>query len=80
MATFPEVQKKAQAELDIIVGSNRLPRFSDRDSLPYVNALLSECLRWKPTAQLGLPHRSVADDEYAGYVIPGDSLVLPNVW
>ncbi|TFK89339.1 cytochrome P450 [Polyporus arcularius HHB13444] len=80
MALFPEVQKKAQSELDTIVGSSRLPRFSDRSSLPYVNALVYECLRWKPTAQLGLPHRSVADDEFNGYVIPGGSLILPNVW
>ncbi|RPD52913.1 CyP450 monooxygenase [Lentinus tigrinus ALCF2SS1-6] len=80
MALFPEVQKKAQAELDAVVGPNRLPSFSDRDSLPYVNAIIYECLRWKPTAQLGLPHRSVADDEFNGYVIPGGSLILPNVW
>lgn len=80
MATNPEVQQKAQAELDSVVGPTRKPTFADRDSLPYVNALLTECLRWKPTAQLGLPHCSIADDEYSGYTIPGRSLVITNVW
>ncbi|KAI0753249.1 CyP450 monooxygenase [Daedaleopsis nitida] len=80
MAANPEVQAKAQAGLDAVVGPNRLPSFKDRDSLPYINALVSECLRWKPVAQLGLPHRSVADDEYRGFVIPGGSLMIPNVW
>ncbi|KAI0767229.1 CyP450 monooxygenase [Fomes fomentarius] len=80
VATNPEVQQKAQAELDSVVGPTRKPTFADRDSLPYVNALLTECLRWKPTAQLGLPHCSIADDEYSGYTIPGGSLVIANVW
>ena len=44
MFLYPEVQRKAHAELDAVVGYVRLPDFSDRDSLPYVNALLSECL------------------------------------
>ncbi|KAI0718536.1 CyP450 monooxygenase [Cerioporus squamosus] len=80
MALFPEVQRKAQAELDAVVGRNRLPRFNDRNSLPYVNALVYECLRWKPAGQIGIPHRSVADDEFNGYLIPGGSVILPNVW
>lgn len=40
-----EVQKKAQEELDRVVGRERLPNFSDRDSLPYVSALLEEVYR-----------------------------------
>ena len=80
MATHPEVQRKAQAELDAVVGPKRLPTFADRSSLPYVNALVTECLRWKPTAQLGLPHCPIEDDVYNGYTIPGGSLLMPNVW
>ena len=80
MASHPEVQQKAQAELDAVVGPERLPRFADRESLPYVNAIVTECLRWKPTGQLGLPHCSIVDDEYRGYTIPGGSLLIPNAW
>ena len=53
MALYPEVQKKAQAEIDAVVGPNRLPDFQDRPSLPYINAVLKESLRWNLVAPLG---------------------------
>jgi cytochrome P450 len=46
MTNFPDVQKKAQAEIDAVIGPNRLPSFADRDSLPYTEALVKEVLRW----------------------------------
>jgi hypothetical protein len=42
---FPDKQEKAQQEIDAVVGHDRLPEFSDRSSLPYVDALLQEVLR-----------------------------------
>jgi hypothetical protein len=53
MAMYPEVQKKAQEELDAIVGRERLPDFSDRDALPYINAIVKETLRWQLVTPLG---------------------------
>ena len=53
MALYPEVQKKAQAEIDSVVGPNRLPNFEDRPSLPYINALVKESMRWHVPAALG---------------------------
>ena len=46
MTLFPDVQKKAQAEIDAVVGPDRLPSFADRDTLPYTEALVSEVFRW----------------------------------
>jgi len=46
MTIYPEVLKKAQAEVDVVVGDKRLPTMKDRDALPYVNALCKELLRW----------------------------------
>ena len=46
MALYPEVQKKAQAEIDAVVGQTRLPDFHDRPSLPYINAVVKELSRW----------------------------------
>lgn len=46
MALFPEAQKKAQAELDSVIGTDRLPMFSDRERLPYLSAIMYETLRW----------------------------------
>ena len=53
MALYPEVQKKAQAEIDSVVGPNRLPNFEDRPSLPYINAVVKESMRWHTPAPLG---------------------------
>jgi len=52
MVLYPEVQKKAQEELDRVVG-NRLPEFNDRLNLSYINAMVKESLRWQPVAPLG---------------------------
>jgi cytochrome P450 len=54
MAMFPDAQRRAREELDSVVGGNRLPDFSDRESLPYLDALLLETLRWNPTVPLGI--------------------------
>lgn len=48
MILFPEVQRKAQAEIDAIVGLSRFPSFADRGALPYVNAVVKEAMRWNP--------------------------------
>ena len=45
MLLYPDVQTTAQHEIDNVIGGDRLPEFEDRDSLPYVNAILSEVLR-----------------------------------
>lgn len=76
MVLFPEVLSKAQAELDAVVGPDRLPEFSDYDNLVYVRAVAMEVLRWMPVAPFGLPHRSSADDEYMGYRIPKGTLFM----
>ena len=80
MAMYPDVQAKAQAELDAIIGPNRLPELSDSDSLPFVNALIKEALRWHPPGSIDLPHCTIEDDEYNGYLIPAGSIVLANLW
>ena len=43
--THPEVQTKAQEEIDRVIGRGRLPDLSDRTELPYINAILNEVLR-----------------------------------
>ena len=48
----PEVQKKAQDEIDAATGRERFPNFEDRPRLPFVDALCMEVLRWRPAAPL----------------------------
>ncbi|KAG7087458.1 hypothetical protein E1B28_013424 [Marasmius oreades] len=80
MVLNPQVQVRAQKELDRVTGSSGFPDFADRESLPYVNAVLAETLRWNPVTRITLPHRVVNDDVYEGYFIPAGSTILPNAW
>jgi cytochrome P450 len=70
MATNPVFQTKAQEEIDSVVGTHRLPEFADRPSLPYVEAIYREVMRWNPVLPLGLPHATTTDDVYDGYFVP----------
>lgn len=67
MLHYPEVMHKAQAELDSVVGISRIPDFSDKPQLPYIQAVVNETLRWRPIAVLGgQAHAVIKDDEYNG--------------
>ncbi|KAJ7764873.1 cytochrome P450 [Mycena metata] len=76
----PDVQRKAQAELDAVIGHGHLPELSDAPALPYVSAIVKEVLRWENVAPIGIPHRILVEDEYQGYRIPANSIVIRNVW
>ncbi|KZS88719.1 cytochrome P450, partial [Sistotremastrum niveocremeum HHB9708] len=80
MTLFPEPQRRAQEEINRVIGKDRLPVMADRDDLPYVNALIKECLRWHPVAPLGLVHSVTEDDEYNGMLIPKGSTIIANLW
>ncbi|GJJ06166.1 hypothetical protein Clacol_000355 [Clathrus columnatus] len=80
MTLYPEVQRKAQEELDSLIGLERLPCVADRPSLPYVEAVLKEVLRWVPVVPIGVPHRASQHDIYKGYDIPKGSIIFSNIW
>lgn len=81
MLLFPDVQKKAQEELDRVIGSERLPTMDDEPNLQYIRGCIKETLRWMPTTILGgVPHAVTRDDEYMGYKIPKGAGVMNNVW
>jgi cytochrome P450 len=52
MVLHPHVMRRAQAQLDAVVGRDRLPSFDDKDSLPYLQAVVRETLRWRPAAPM----------------------------
>ncbi|KAJ4490596.1 cytochrome P450 [Lentinula aciculospora] len=80
MSMYPEVQAKAQAELDAVVGNDRLPSFEDRDHLPYIQAVTLEALRWHSVVPTSVPHRVTEDNVFKGYFIPKGALVMANLW
>ncbi|KAI0252962.1 cytochrome P450 [Lactifluus subvellereus] len=80
MVLYPEAQRKAQEEIDAVLGTERLPDFGDDGSLPYVSALCTEVQRWHPVAPLGIPHRLTSNDVYEGFFLPAGSTVIGNAW
>ncbi|KAF7331319.1 Cytochrome P450 [Mycena kentingensis (nom. inval.)] len=82
MVSYPDVQRKAQAELDGVLGvgnARRLPKLADEPALPYIELLLQETLRWNPIVPLGIPHLSTEDDLYRGMFIPKGTVVFANI-
>ncbi|KIJ62861.1 hypothetical protein HYDPIDRAFT_30007 [Hydnomerulius pinastri MD-312] len=79
MIIFPSVQEKAQAEIDRITGESRLPDFSDRESMVYMEATYREVLRWSQVGPLGAPHMTTNSDIYNGHFIPKGTMVFVNI-
>lgn len=78
MVLYPRVQKKAQEEIDSVVGAERLPDFEDEKSLPYIHCLIKELLRINPIVPL-IPHSLDEDDIYRGWRIPKGAWVMANL-
>ncbi|KAF4901314.1 Cytochrome P450 monooxygenase COX2 [Colletotrichum fructicola] len=78
MVLHPEIQQKAQALIDRVVGQERLPTLSDRPSLQYIDHIVQEVYRWSPLAPLGIPHKSLENDVYNGMFIPKGSIIFAN--
>lgn len=69
MILYPDILRKAQAEIDALLDGESMPTFEHLDHLPYSVALTKEVFRWMPTAPGGFPHYSDAEDEYKGYKV-----------
>jgi len=80
MVLNPAIQERAQADLESVVGMERLPAFEDRQSLPYIDAIIREAMRWGPVLPLGVAHAVTEDDVYEGYFIPKGSTIVANAW
>jgi cytochrome P450 len=52
MLKYPDIQRKAQKELDAKVGRDRLPDYQDKEKLPYIDAVIKEITRWHPNIPL----------------------------
>ena len=80
MTVFPDAQKKAQEEIDRVIGGSRLPTSKDLSTLPYIEAVMKETHRWHLVVPMGIPHTSTEEDTCRGYRIPKGSILLPNNW
>ena len=80
MAYNTHVVKKAQKQLDDVLGGGGLPDHSDMDKLPYITAIIKENIRWSPQLPIGASHRLMQDDVYNGMFIPAGTTLLENIW
>ncbi|KAH6916318.1 O-methylsterigmatocystin oxidoreductase [Coprinopsis sp. MPI-PUGE-AT-0042] len=76
----PKVQRKAQLELDAVVGTDRLPNAGDIERLPYLQAIMKEVARWHTVVPLSTPRATAGEDIYKGFRIPAKTVVLSNAW
>ncbi|KAL4864886.1 cytochrome P450 [Aspergillus spectabilis] len=76
MALHPYIQKRAQEELDSLLGRSTLPTFVDREKLPYINAVIKESLRWHPVAPIGIPH--MYNDVEINRAFTHDATIYPS--
>ncbi|KAI8391167.1 cytochrome P450 [Radiomyces spectabilis] len=76
----PEVQQNICQELDgFIKAHSRLPKFTERDALPYFIAVQKECMRYRPSVPFSVPHRATEDFEYRGYLIRKDAILISTM-
>ncbi|KAJ7040944.1 cytochrome P450 [Mycena alexandri] len=80
LVAYPEAQRKAQEEMDRVVGDDRMPTLDDLENMPYIRAMILETHRFRPVTPLGIPHATLAAEEYRGYVIPKGSTIFINAW
>ncbi|RPD65720.1 cytochrome P450, partial [Lentinus tigrinus ALCF2SS1-6] len=80
MTLYPDVQRKGREEILSKIGTERLPTLDDKPSLPYIEAIVKELLRWNNIGPLGLPHRTTDTIVYQNYEIPPGSTVITNIW
>lgn len=76
MAQHRDIQERAQAEVDSVCG-NKLPTMADRPNLPYVDAVLSEVLRWVSIAPV-IAREVTEDDHYDNFLIPKGATIMAN--
>ncbi|KAJ7176867.1 cytochrome P450 [Mycena filopes] len=80
LTAYPEVQKKAQQEMDRVVGQDRMPSLEDLEEMPYIRAMILETHRFRPVAPLFIPHASLTGEEYNGFIIPKGASIFVNAW
>ncbi|CAK9224517.1 unnamed protein product, partial [Sphagnum troendelagicum] len=76
----PKIMKRAQEELDTVVGRTRPVLMSDLPNLLYLQAIIKETLRLHPVFPLGVPHSNGEDVQLLNYKIPANTTVFINLW
>lgn len=77
---YPHYMRRAQEELDAVVGNERLVDETDIPNMPFLQAVVKELFRLHPAAPLGIPHYNLEATTLAGFDIPAGTTVMLNLW
>ncbi|XP_055385573.1 methyl farnesoate epoxidase-like [Condylostylus longicornis] len=80
MLHYPEILEKVRAEIYGVIGQNRLLKLSDRNNLPYTEAVIYEIQRISSVAPLAIIHRTLQTVNYQNYIIPKNTLALVSIY
>ncbi|XP_047324986.1 flavonoid 3'-monooxygenase CYP75B137-like [Impatiens glandulifera] len=80
MMNYPHVMKKAQKELEVVVGIDNMVEESHLKILPYLYAIMKETLRLHPGVPLLSSRCPTETSIVGGYTIPKGARVFINVW
>ncbi|XP_059311460.1 trimethyltridecatetraene synthase-like [Lycium ferocissimum] len=76
----PNIMKKAQEELDVVIGQGRWVQEKDYTQLPYIESIIKETLRLHPVSTMLPPRTALEDCHVAGYDIPKGTILMVNTW
>uniref|UniRef100_L7N3J2 Uncharacterized protein n=1 Tax=Xenopus tropicalis TaxID=8364 RepID=L7N3J2_XENTR len=74
---YPEIQAKLHMEIDNVIGRNRTANMIDRNSMPYMEAVINEIQRFSDIIPLNVPRKVTKDVQFRGYCIPKDTEIYP---
>ncbi|CAL1714231.1 unnamed protein product [Somion occarium] len=80
MVTYPDIQKRAQQEVDEVIGLDKSPVLDDIEKLPYLRAIIKEVHRFRPITPTAVPHSATADERVGDFLIPKGATIFMNVW
>lgn len=80
MVLYPDIQDRMQAEIDEVVGTQRVLSLTDKGSLPFTEATIMEVQRMTVAVPLAIPHMASETTEFRGYTIPKGTVIVPNLW
>ncbi|XP_029395932.1 cytochrome P450 2J5 isoform X3 [Mus pahari] len=79
MTVYPEIQENVQAEIDRVIGHKRQVSLSDRESMPYTNAVIHEIQRMGNIVPLNCTRAVTVDTKFNGFHLPKGTIILTNL-
>ncbi|XP_052537734.1 cytochrome P450 2U1 [Tympanuchus pallidicinctus] len=80
MSLYPEVQEKVHAEIEAVLGRDKVPSLTHKAQMPFTEATIMEVQRMTAVVPLSIPRMASETAVLQGYTIPKGSVIVPNLW